>query len=68
MEDVVGDAALLVPPGDVRGLSGALDMLARGDAGLSARRARGSAIAGRHTWEACAEAHVAVYRSVADRR
>ena len=68
MEDVVGDAALLVPPGDVRGLSGALDMLARGDAGLSARRARGRAVADRHTWEACAEAHVAVYRSVADRR
>jgi glycosyltransferase involved in cell wall biosynthesis len=68
MEDVVGDAALLVPPGDVRALSGALDMLARGDAGLALRRARGIAVAERHTWEACAEGHVAVYRSVAPGR
>jgi glycosyltransferase involved in cell wall biosynthesis len=68
MEDVVGDAALLVPPGDVRALSGALDMLARGDAGLGLRRARGIAVAERHTWEACAEGHLAVYRSVAPGR
>jgi len=39
-------------------------MLARGDAGLADRRARGHAVANRHTWEACADAHVAVYRSV----
>ncbi|MFI5101514.1 MAG: glycosyltransferase, partial [Actinomycetes bacterium] len=64
MEDVVGDAALLVPPGDVRALSGALDMLARGDAHLAVRRARGRAVAARHSWEVCAEGHVAVYRSV----
>jgi len=64
MEDLVGDTALLVPFGDIRALSGALDMLARGDAGLADRRARGHAVATRHTWEACADAHVAVYRSV----
>jgi glycosyltransferase involved in cell wall biosynthesis len=64
MEDVVGEAALLVPPGDIRALSGALDMLVRGDSGLAARQARGRAIAERHTWEACADRHMAVYRSV----
>ena len=68
MEDVVGDAALLVAPGDVRALAGALDMMARGDSGLAARRTRGLAVAARHTWEACAEAHLTVYRSVATRR
>jgi glycosyltransferase involved in cell wall biosynthesis len=64
MEDVVGEAALLVPPGDVRALSGALDMVVRGDAALATRQARGRAIAERHTWQACADRHVAVYRSV----
>ncbi len=68
MEDVVGEAALLVPSADVRALSGALDMLVRGDSGMAARLARGAAIASRHTWEACAEAHVAVYRSVGSPR
>ena len=65
MEEVVGDAALLVPPGDVGALAGALDMLVRGDARLSERRAHGVTIAEHFTWEACAEAHVGVYRSVA---
>jgi len=65
MEEVVGDAALLVPPGDVDGLAGALDMLVRGDVRLDDRRARGVTIAARHTWDDCADAHVAVYRSVA---
>ena len=64
MEEVVGEAALLVPPGDVAGLAGALDMLVRGDARLADRRARGLAIAAGHTWEGCAEAHAHVYRSV----
>lgn len=64
MEEVVGEAALLVPPNDVAALAGALDMLVRGDASLAGRRARGVAIASRHTWEACAESHMAVYRSV----
>ena len=65
MEEVAGGAALLVDPGDVDGLAGALDMLVRGDAGLAARRQRGLAVAARHTWEASASAHVAVYRDAA---
>jgi glycosyltransferase involved in cell wall biosynthesis len=65
MEEVAAGAAILVAPGDADGLAGALDMLVRGDAGLSARRQRGFAAAGRHTWQSCAESHVGVYRSVA---
>jgi glycosyltransferase involved in cell wall biosynthesis len=64
MEEVAAGAALLVNPGDGDGLAGALDMLVRGDAGLAGRRQRGLAIAARYTWEASAEAHMAVYRSV----
>ncbi len=67
MEEVVGDAALLVPAGDAEALAGALDMLVRGDARLDDRRALGRAIAARHTWEACADAHVEVYRSALGR-
>jgi len=62
MEEVVGEAALLVPPGDVGALAGALDMLVRGDVGLDARRALGAMIAARHTWARCAAEHIAVYR------
>jgi glycosyltransferase involved in cell wall biosynthesis len=64
MEEIVGEAALLVPPGDVDALAGALDMLVRGDARLEERRALGRQIAAQHTWERCAEGHVDVYRSV----
>jgi hypothetical protein len=66
MEEVVGDAALLVAPGDVAALAGALDMLVRGDARLGGRRERGIAIAAAYTWEACAERHMAVHRSLVD--
>ncbi len=65
MEEVAAGAAVLVEPGDADGLAGVIDMLVRGDAGVDARRQRGLAVAARHTWEACARAHVAVYRSVA---
>jgi glycosyltransferase involved in cell wall biosynthesis len=65
MEEVAAGAALLVPPGDVEALAGALDMSVRHDAGLAARRERGLAIAARHTWERCAARHAEVYRAVA---
>ena len=64
MEEVVGSAALLVPPFDTDRLAGALDMLVRGDSQLAGRRALGRAIADGYTWERCAAAHVEVYRSV----
>ena len=68
MEEVVADGALLVAPGDVGALAGALDMLVRGDLRLDERRARGLALAARYTWDACAEAHAAVYQSAREAR
>ena len=67
MEEVAAGSALLVTPGDTDGLAGALDMLARGDAGLPARQRRGLAVAERHTWEASAEGHMAAYRDAVER-
>jgi glycosyltransferase involved in cell wall biosynthesis len=64
MEEVAAGAALLVEPGDADGLAGGLDMLVRGDAGLAGRRQRGLAVAARYTWDASAESHASVYRSV----
>ena len=64
MEEVAEGAALLVPPGDVDALAGALDMLLRGDEALAARRRRGLAVAARYTWAASAAGHAEAYRSV----
>jgi glycosyltransferase involved in cell wall biosynthesis len=62
MEEVAGDAALLVPPGDVGALAAALATAASG--GAAAHRDAGIARAARFTWAASAAAHAAVYRSV----
>jgi len=64
MEEVAAGAALLVTPGDIEGLAGALDTLVNGDPGQAARRQAGVAIAARHTWDASAESHARIYRSV----
>jgi glycosyltransferase involved in cell wall biosynthesis len=65
VEEVVGDAALLVPPDDVDALAAALDWLltdphARIDLGL-----RGPARAAGYTWEASAAVHLEAYRHAA---
>jgi glycosyltransferase involved in cell wall biosynthesis len=65
LPEVVGDAALLVPPGDPCALADQLTALL-GDDGLRRRlselgRAR---VLGRYTWEAAARATVARYREV----
>lgn len=65
MADVAGDAATLVPPGDVEALAAALAALVAGDPAQPGRRERGLAIAAGHSWEASAAAHEEVYRAVA---
>jgi alpha-1,3-rhamnosyl/mannosyltransferase len=65
VEAVVGDAALLFPPGDVDACAAALERLL-GDATLRADMARrGRARAADFTWERCAELHAAAYARVA---
>lgn len=64
MEEVVGDAGLLVPPGDVDALATALHMLVAGGPEVDRLRTAGPARAARYTWNRCAEGHVAAYRSV----
>jgi glycosyltransferase involved in cell wall biosynthesis len=63
MQEVVQGAAVLVAPGDVDGLAGALDLLVRRDEGLPGRRTRGLAVAARHNWSASAVGHLAAYRA-----
>ena len=65
MEEVAGDAALLVDPGDVAGLADALDLVL-GRPGrrrvVSSDAVGGFDIAAAHTWEASAARHVEAYR------
>jgi glycosyltransferase involved in cell wall biosynthesis len=65
MEEVTGDAALLVPPGDPDALARALEAAVSGDGEVGRRRTMGLEVAARYTWEASARDHAAVYRSLA---
>ena len=67
MEEVTGDSATLVPPGDVVALSEALDGALAGDGPDAERRRRGLDIAARHTWAASASKHMEAYRLAARR-
>ena len=64
MEEVAGGAALLTPPGDADRLADALEAGLDAGPGHAERRRLGLEVAARHTWEASAAAHAAVYRSV----
>jgi len=66
MEEVAGDAALLVTPGDTSALAAALDRVVRGDPDLAERRARGLARAAGASWAVAAAGHVAAYRAARD--
>jgi len=65
MEEVAGDAAILVPPGDTAALSGALESVLDGRDPDPGRRKRGLDIAARHTWAASADRHLEAYRLAA---
>ncbi|MGH9181704.1 MAG: glycosyltransferase family 4 protein [Acidimicrobiales bacterium] len=64
MEEVAGDAALLVPPGDIAALAEALETTLAGGPEVDRRSRRGIEVAAGFTWEASAAAHAAVYRSL----
>ena len=66
LPEVLGDAALLVAPGDAQALAAALS-LALGDDGVRAGLVtRGRAQAGRYSWERCAAGLTRLYRQTVD--
>ncbi len=67
MEEVAGDAAVLVRPGDVAGLTGAVEAALAEEVspGPEGRRRRGLEIAAAHTWAASAQRHMEAYRFAA---
>jgi glycosyltransferase involved in cell wall biosynthesis len=67
MAEIAGDAAMLVPPGSISDLAGALETVVNGDPEQPRRRQRGFVIVAAHTWEASAEHHMSAYRWVAAR-
>jgi glycosyltransferase involved in cell wall biosynthesis len=60
MAEMAGGAALLVPPGDVAELAGALDTALEEGPGTS-RRALGITVAAERTWEASVARHLEAY-------
>ena len=68
LKEVLGDAARLVPPGDVDALAGALDNLLDDPGQRLALSRRGLELAAGYTWEACARGLVCLYREAAGAR
>ena len=65
LAEVVGDAAVLAPPGDAGALAGAIARILD-DPGLRERlRSAGPARAAQFTWEACVDQHVGAYERAA---
>lgn len=65
LPEVLGDAALLTPPGDVDALAGSLAHVLADDREREDLVRRGAARAAQLSWESCASGMVDVYRSVA---
>jgi glycosyltransferase involved in cell wall biosynthesis len=63
--EVVGDAAALVPPGDVDGLAAAIVRVLAGGHEVDDLVSRGHRRVAAFSWEACAEGLTALYRDVA---
>jgi glycosyltransferase involved in cell wall biosynthesis len=66
--EVVGDAAVVVPPGDVDSLAEAIRRVLAGGTEVDGLIARGHARAASFTWSACAEGLSALYRDAASAR
>jgi len=64
MEEVAGEAALLVRPGDEAGLTEALEALLAGGPEVARLRQAGPVVAKDHTWAQAAGRQVEVYRRV----
>jgi len=67
LPEVVGDAALLHPPGDAEALAGCLERLLSDEALRGELRARGQRRAADFSWERAARATLAVYREAIGR-
>jgi glycosyltransferase involved in cell wall biosynthesis len=67
LEEVVGDAALLVPPADADALARALSNILDNPAVAARLRTAGPARAATFTWERSIDAHVGAYRRAIDR-
>lgn len=65
-EEVAGDAALLVDPGDVTAVRDAISRILDDPATAAHLRAAGPSRAARYTWERTAEATAGIYAEVAD--
>jgi glycosyltransferase involved in cell wall biosynthesis len=65
LKEILGDAARLVPPGDVDALAGALSSLLDDPDQRLALSHRGLARAAGYTWDACASGLVSLYREAA---
>jgi glycosyltransferase involved in cell wall biosynthesis len=61
LAEVVGDAALLVPPGDAEALAGAFARVLDDSALRERLRVAGPTRAAEFTWEACVDQHVDAY-------
>jgi hypothetical protein len=63
LPEVVGDAGVLVPPGDSGSLAAALDGILTDDAAAATLGAAGHQRAATFTWSACTAAHLAAYHA-----
>jgi glycosyltransferase involved in cell wall biosynthesis len=67
MAELAGDSALLVPVHDPHALAEAVETAIAGESAASAqRRELGLLTAASYTWQACAEAHMAAYRTAVE--
>jgi glycosyltransferase involved in cell wall biosynthesis len=67
LPEVVGDAGVLVAPGDADALAGALDRLLGDDSLAASLAAAGRRRADTFTWSACTAAHLAAYHAALGR-